>query len=170
MMPLLIKQIRPAKLEIPAFRQVIEAELRDVGKEIEADFKKTTKTWKHQPKFETVIETSPPTVLVGTDDEIYGYVDKGTKAHEIYAGIYTGRSNKKALAFPSKFTPKTKPGVIGSSPGGSGGKTVVRPYVMHPGTKPRKFEEAIKRQWEKKFKRRMEQAMSKAAKASGLGL
>ncbi len=171
-MPILIKEIKPSKLRVDALRLELLNEMRKVGTDVKKDYEKTTRTWKHKPKFEVSVSLKPPgpTLIVETDDEIYGYVDKGTKPHLIFAGIYTGKSSKKALAFPSKFSPKTKPGVIGSSSGSSGGPTVFRPYVQHPGSKPRGFEEAIGKIWTPKYKRWMEAAMRKAARASGHAL
>lgn len=173
-MPAIVyKSIKPSRLKEDAIRLELLNEMRKVGTQMKADFEKTTATWMKKPKFEIVVSlTQPgPTLLVGTDDEIYGYVSKGTKGpYEIWAGIYTGKSSKKALAFPSSFSPKTRPGVIGSSGGSSGGKKVVRPYVVHPGIKPRGFEEAIQKIWKTKFKRAMEAAMRKAIQKSGHAL
>ncbi len=171
-MAILIKEIKPSRLKVDAMRLELLNAMRKVGTDVKKDYEKTTKTWKHKPEFEVSVSLKPPgpTLIVETDDEIYGYVDKGTKPHLIFAGIYTGKSNKKALAFPSKFGAKTRPGVIGSSAGSSGGPTVLRPYVEHPGTKPRGFEEAIAKIWTPKYKRRMEAAMRKAARASGHAL
>jgi hypothetical protein len=169
---LVYKGIKPQRLRADDLRLALLGEMRKIGTEMKRDFEKTTATWEHKPKFEVVVSlTQPgPTLLVGTDDEIYGYVSRGTKPHLIMAGIYTGKSNKKALAFPSQFSPKTRPGVIGSSAGSRGGDMIVRPYVQHPGTKPRKFEEAIQKIWKKKFKTRMEQVMKDVAQKSGYAL
>ena len=172
-MAILVKEIKPSAMKVDAMALELVKGMREVGKEIQKDFEKTTKTWKHKPKFVQTFAIKPgvgPELLVGTDDEIYRYVDEGTKPHLIFAGIYTGKSNKKALAFPSKFGAKTKPGVIGSTAGMSGGPTVVRPYVSHPGTKARHFDKEIQKKWTKLYKRRMERAMAKAAKASGHAL
>jgi hypothetical protein len=170
---ILMKTIKPARLKESAFRLEFLNAMRKAGTVIkQQDFEKTTATWKHKPKFESVVSlTGPgPVLLVGTDDEIYGYVSRGTKEHAIWAGIYTGKSSKKVLAFPSRSTPKTRPGVIGSGAGSRGKVDTFRPYVMHPGTKPRKFEEAIRKKREKWFKRQMEMAMKRAAAKSGHGL
>jgi hypothetical protein len=168
-MTLLIKQIKPSKLRVDRFRLEMLNEMRKVGTEVKRDYEKTTATWKHKPKFEVVVSlTGPgPVLLVGTDDEIYRYVSEGTKPHPIFAGIYTGKSDKKVLAFPVRSAPKTRPGQLRSMPGFKSKKKLFRPYVMHPGTKPRRFEEAIKKLWTKKFKRRMEAAMSRAIRKSG---
>ena len=108
-MPLLIKEIKPSKLKVDAIRLELLNEMRKVGTEVKKDFEKTTKTWKHKPKFVQSISLKPPgpELFVYTEDEIYMFVDEGTKPHLIFAGIYTGKSNKKALAFPSKFGAKT---------------------------------------------------------------
>jgi hypothetical protein len=169
---LVFKEIKPSRLRADKIRLTMLNEMRKAGTAMKADFEKTTATWKHKPKFEAVVSLTPPgpQLLVGTDDEIYGYVSRGTKPHPIFAGIYTGKSNKKALAFPGRSTPKTRPGVIGSTAGSRGGTMIVRPYVQHPGTKPRKFEEAIQKLWETKFRTRMEQALRKAVRESGHAL
>jgi len=169
-MAIVFKEIKPPRLKDDALRLELLNAMRAAGTQIKKDFEKTTATWKRKPKFEMLISlTGPgPVVLVDTDDEIYGYVSGGTKPHPIFAGIYTGKSNKKALAFPRISSPKTYPGHIGSMKGGSWGK-VVRPYVNHPGTKARKFDEVIQKRRQKWFKGEMEKAMKKAAKSSGYG-
>lgn len=53
------------------------------------------------------------------------YVIHGTKAHDIWAGFYTGRSNKKALYWPGAAHPVT--------------------HVRHPGTKPNDFRQPAMR-------------------------
>ena len=168
---IVMKQIKPPALKRDALRLELLNAMRAAGVQIKKDFELTTKTWKHKPKFEMLISlTGPgPVVVVDTDDEIYGYVSGGTKPHEIWAGIYTGRSDKKALAFPKSSTPKTRPGVIGSSAGSRSSAMVVRPYVQHPGSKPRNFDKTIQKRREKWFKVEMQKAMARAAKASGYG-
>ena len=172
MTAIVYKEIKPSRLKIDALRLTLLNEMRKAGTAIKQDFEKTTATWSKKPRFEVQISlVGGPTVLVGTDDEIYGYVDRGTEPHEIWAGFYTGKSNKKTLAFASSSTPKTKPGVIRSFPGSRGKIDVFVPYVAkHPGTKARGFSKEIAKQWKPKFKRRMEKAMAQAAKASGHAL
>ena len=160
---LVVKEIKPARFKEKAFRDAIRKAAKQAGKDIKKDFKKTTKTWKHKPRFETVVAMDPNVeVLVGTDDEIYGYVSGGTKPHLIFPKKPGGM-----LAFPSSYKAKTRPRVIGSTAGGPSGPTVVRPYVEHPGIKPREFDKVIQKKWESPFKRRMERAMRDAARASG---
>jgi len=168
---LVFKEIKPQRLRIDAMRLALLNPMRKVGTGIKSDFEKTTATWDHKVKFERQISLAGgPHVEIFTTDEIYGYVDKGTKPHDIWAGFYTGKSDKKVLAFASKSTPKTKPNVIGSFSGSRGRVDTFRPHVRHPGGKPRNFSKEITKKWQPRFKRRMEKAMSQAAKASGHAL
>ena len=170
--PLVImKSVKPSKLKGDMRLDFLNA-MRKMAREITADFQKTTATWDHKPKFEQQVSlTGPgPVVLVGTDDLIYKFVDEGTKEHDIFAGYYTGKSNKRVLVFPGTFTAKTVPGIIGSRAGSKGGETVKRPFVHHPGTKARRFTEVIKGKWEKRFKSDMQDVMKQAARDSGHGV
>lgn len=168
MSALVYKLYRPKTLKVDAFRLAFLNALRQTGRDIIKDFEKTTATWKNKPVFEMQISLSGGLqVEVYTEDEIYRYVDKGTKPHNIWPGFYTGKSDKKVLAFSSKSTPKTIPGVIGSSAGSVGAVDTFRPYVKHPGTKARRFSEEIQKKWQKIFKTRMEQALKQARIASG---
>jgi hypothetical protein len=172
------KAIKPKRLKDDAMRLTLLNRMRRVGTAIRKDFAETTKTWDHEVVFEQLISlTGPgPVVIVDTDDQIYHWVNDGTGEHgphhqsyEIWAGAYTGKSDKKSLAFPSMSVPKTTPNVIGSGPGSSGGDTVFRPFVVHPGIEPRNFDKIIQKKWEPKFKSEMEDAMRQAVKASGHG-
>lgn len=172
---IVVKTIKPARFNDAAFKRKLFAAMDAEAQDMKQDFEKTTDTWEHDVKFTIASTVKPngPEVLVGTDDEIYGYVNDGTKRHPIFAGIFTGKSTKKALSFQwggkGSYRPKTTPRVIGSKSGGSSGPQVVRPFVQHPGTKGRHFDEVIEKKHKPKFKRRMEKAMSDAAKASGHG-
>lgn len=163
-----IKSIKPQRFDDKAFAAVIAAAAQEAAADMQKDFEKTTETWEHEVKFETIISMDPDVeVLVGTDDEIYGYINEGTKPHAIFP------KRARALRFQwggkGSYRAKTKPKVIGSQPGGATGPVVHRPYVQHPGTKPRKFDETIEKKWRSPFKRRMEKAMADAGKASGHG-
>lgn len=163
------KVIKPARLKEDALRLQLLNAMRKAGTQIKHDFQATTETWKHKVKFEQVISlTLPgPFVIIETDDEIYGYVNDGTEPHEIWAGAYTGKSDKTVLAFSSQFVPKTQPGIIGSNPGFVGERDTFVPMVNHPGTEACNFDKIIQKDWEPKFKRLMEGAMRDAARASG---
>lgn len=162
-MPVAFKAIKPQKLEVPAIYKAIEAEAIAAADDLELEFMLSTATWKHQVKFEKLIQVGPKSVeiLVDTDDEIYRYVNEGTKAHDILP------KNASVLAFPSAFRAKSQPGRQTSGAGFSGGPTRFSMGVHHPGTKARCFDKVIMKRFNPKFKKRMEQAMTNAAKASG---
>ena len=163
------KVIKPGRFNADAFQREIARAANEAGKTIKKDFEATTKHWDNKPEFELIVslEPSPVEVLVSTDDEIYKYVNDGTKPHEIWAGWYTGKSEHKSLVFPSAFTAKTKPNSLQTGPGSSGGALVHTPYVEHKGSKPRNFDKLIKKKRERWFKQQMEDAMARARKASG---
>jgi hypothetical protein len=173
---ILFKTVKPARLKEDKMRLALLNAMRKAGTEVKKDLQRSTKTWEHQPKWEVEVSLKGPgpELLVGTDDEIYRYVDEGTglwgpkhSTYEIWAGYYTGKSDKKVLAFPSAFTPKTTPGRLDAGPGFSGPVDTFRAHVTHPGIKPREFTKQVAGLWQAKFKTRMEQAMRDAARASG---
>ena len=141
------KVIKPKPLNIKAINNAARKALKTVGEGFKEDFGATTETWTRQVNFETTYKDSKTSasVIVATDDEIYRYVNDGTKAHIIRP------KNGGILRFPGGYTAKTSPGTIGSSAGGSFGASVVARVVRHPGTKARKFDEAILKKWQGKI-------------------
>lgn len=158
----LFKPIRPKKLNERAMLQALLDEAESIADDIELDFGLTVATWNREVKFEKIVDAGKDgiSILVGTDDEIYGYVSGGTKAHVILP------VRAKALAFLDGYKAKTVVGSAVSRRGGAFGNTVFSQGVVHPGTEARNFDEIIKKDWSKKFKRRMEKAMRQAAKVS----
>lgn len=158
-----LKAIKPKALKDQAMRLELLNSLRSVAKDVRKDFEATTQTWEHKPKFEMAVSLKGkgPQFLVGTDDEIYGYVNRGTRPHRIVP------KKAKALRFQTGYTAKTVPGVIGSKSGGASGDVVFSQGVMHPGTKARNFDKQIGKKWEKSFRSRMHDAMKRAKAKSG---
>jgi len=175
----LIKGIKPSRFKDEALRREFRNALKRTGRAIKKDFEGVTRTWNHQPQFKVETHVTArlpsPSVEVYTIDEIFNWVNMGTggakkgtgETYEIWAGAYTGKSDKTTLAFPSAFTPKSTPGSLAAGSGGSGGTTVFTPYVNHPGIEPRRFDLIIKKERTPWFKREMEKAMRAAAQASG---
>lgn len=141
------KVIKPKPLNTKAINSAARKALKAVGEGFKDDFDATTKTWDREVVFETTYKESKSSasVTVATDDEIYRYVNDGTEAHIIRP------KNARILRFASGYTAKTSPGTIGSSTGGSFGASVVARVVRHPGTKARKFDEAILEKWQDKL-------------------
>jgi len=174
---IVVKIIKPSKLNQVAIYDALVNAMILFGKDLLKEFKKTTKTWKRKPKFETLRDTGIAAgkmeIAVLTDDEIYGYLNDGTgkwgPSHKEYPipKVFTPKS--KRLKFQKSYSAKTSPGVIGSKSGGPSGPFVVRGQIMHPGIEPRKFDNVIHDYMQPRYKRKMEAAMKKAAAASGHG-
>ena len=160
------KVITPKRLQPDAFRMEILNELRRVGAAMKHDYETTTQTWNHKPVFETKISLpqGTPGVEVSTDDEIYGYVNYGTRPHVILP------KSGGPLVFRSDYTPKTAPRWIGSGAGGSSGDLVFAKAVNHPGTEARDFDKTLKEEWQPEFERAMQDAMDRAAAKCGHGV
>ena len=128
-------------ISVREMRTIMHRALRDVGRSAERDYGKATRTWRHKPDVQVEVNTrgNRAEVMVGTDDKVFGWVDRGTKPHYIFP------RKAKALRFWSKSRPKTQPGQLSSGSGGKGGKLLYRAWVRHPGTKPRRFTEQIQR-------------------------
>lgn len=150
---LLVKGIKPKKLEVDKIRQNILKALEREGKIVIAEYNKTVATWNDPPQFEALVDVSgsEAAVLVGpTGSELqvnkFVWTDQGTKPHTIAA------RNAPRLIFREGFSPKTLPGVIASYPGGTFGALVGARAVRHPGTKPRRFTAIIQRKRLKPFR------------------
>lgn len=128
-------------IDVKKLERAIENALTGAAKDVKIDLSVTTQTWRHRPDFE--IETSPGSRIIATDDEVYDFVDSGTKPH-----IITASSPFRPLVFGVGGSPKTTPRVIGSRAGTKGGTTVRAQVVHHPGTAPRAFSETIVRKWD----------------------
>ncbi len=167
----LVKPIKPTKLNETAMREALRHAEERVGRVLLKDFEETVQNWEHRVVFKlhTSVKKGAYSVslTITIEDEIWGYVNDGTKPHEIWPGIYTGKSNKTVLAFASAFSPKTKPGSTKSGAGSKGKVDTFRPYVNHPGTEARNFTGQISKRRTKWFKDQMIQTLKEAARASG---
>ena len=142
------------------FKAAYEGALRAEAESIKKDFDATMTTWEHKARFfiRTTSRKNYLSMTIYTKDAVYAYVNYGTKPHVI-------RPKKaRVLRFQSGYSAKTRPGFIGSSPGGSSGDTIFAQEVHHPGTAPRGFDKAIAEKHERSFKARMDAAMAKAAR------
>ena len=128
-------------------KQIKEA-LAESGEQMQQDYQATTASWERQPDFYKTVEKVGRVwrLRVGTENEIYLYVDLGTGAAagnrpDWYPIAVT--PGKNTLAYQADFEPKTTPGVLSSSGGGKSGDWVFRKEVHHPGVRPRRFTETI---------------------------
>lgn len=154
----LSKRFRDMAKKLP---QVKNETLMAVAEEAKADFEKTVETWNTKPEF--TIEERPRSLAVVTDDEIYHFVDGGTKPHKIPVG------EAGFLAFRGGYQAKTSPRVIQSRQGGaSGGYVYTTKTIDHPGTEAREFTKTIHDKWERELPGRMRQALNEGIEAVGL--
>lgn len=102
-----------------------------------------------------------PTGGKGKDKWIW--LTQGTGLYGPKHRKYTITPKKKGgvLAFPSLYTPRTRPGAGGQYKGAgkSSGPTVFAASVEHPGIKPRPFPKVIARWARPKFRRQMRNAI-----------
>jgi hypothetical protein len=128
-----VRAIVPSKvaLDTESMLRAIENTLDGAAKDIKIDFDVTTQTWRTRPDF--TIDKSEGRRLVSTDNEIYGYLDRGTSVR--YATM------------SGDFAPKTRSGFIGSNAGRGGVLNVSRLHPR-PGIEARKFAEAIQKKWD----------------------
>jgi Rieske Fe-S protein len=158
-MKISLEPIKPKKNLLDPARY--EAELakatRDSVEGVKADFKKTTATWQHQPVW--YITRRGTDWYIGTKDEIYGYVDEGTKPHDIPA-----KPGKFLRFYRTGFKPKSRVGYIASYAGAKATKDLTfTKIVHHPGTKARQFSVKIREKWAKKFAQACRQAIKNAS-------
>lgn len=153
----------PTKLNWTAdgIARAVEDELNNVMKAARDDFKKTTRTWKTKVDFILMtahLKNTDLEAATGTDNEIYGYVSRGTRAHII-------RPRKaRILRFKSQYRAKTIKRRLGSNAGGASGETVFSANVLHPGTQAREFEEEVADKYQKVLQKRLQDAITKAVR------
>lgn len=156
------KVIKPVNVVTQGiFRSEMLAEANKIASDMNKDFQKTTATWKNKPKFDTKVmaRDQKVSITVSTSDEIYGYVDKGTRPH-----IIRPRKRDYPLRFNSRFKAKTKPHFIGSSNGASNPPIIRAMEVHHPGNEPRYFVRDIQAKYQPILAKRMQIAITRAAK------
>lgn len=165
-----IRVIVPKDFNTKAFRDKVMDGIEETIKEADREFAKTYATWEREPEFEQEYKESKKQLSgkTTTDNEVYGYVNDGTKDSAPYP---IPKAGPGLLRFQwggkGSYKPKTQVRRIGSGPGGPSGPMVVFRRVMHPGIEGRHFDEEIAKAMAPRFQRRMVSAMSEAARASG---
>lgn len=112
--------------------------LKKYKKDVTNDFKYVTRFWEHDVaiKSEMRYRGGDIFVLVGADDEIFGYISGGTDVR--YATM------------DQHFVRKTNPGTLETFPG-HGGLLFVSKKFPHPGIEARRYEVLIREKYEKQF-------------------
>jgi len=156
----------PKNLNVHNVYGEMQRELEKYVKDVKLDFDATVATWDRKPVFQTDVSVLPDivSVKVWTDDEIYGYVDKGTKSRDIKP------KPGKRLAFWVGGTPKTRPRQDTAGPGSPGTKLIVLPVgvpVHKHAIKARNFTKEIRLHHQKDFYNRIDKAIRKWVRESG---
>jgi hypothetical protein len=145
------KQIKPkSKLwDDRQFSRDLQRVNKSTAQGMKRDYEKTVETWDEEVVFEQLTQTVGGNliVIVGTDNEIYRYVNDGTRV-------------RRAL-MSDDFSPKTRPGSLRSRPG-SGHVVFISRKLALPGIEARDFTGQITKKWEGKYKRRIHDVMRRA--------
>lgn len=159
--------IRP-KLKHPGFiMPAMSKGMAEGGEILKKAAEGVTSNWSDRPKFEVHVKlgSSPEQGIicwVTSDDERYNWIDRGTGKWGPRHSAYPIRAKPgRLLAFPSVFTPKTRPNSLQAGPGSIGGPMVYRQTVMHPGIEPRNFTRQIIKEHHAEFARAVSASIAK---------
>jgi hypothetical protein len=140
------------------FPDVIADGTGRIAKGMEGDLQDSVRTWSHDVVFYVKPRRQGAIVswAIGTYDEAFGYVNDGTRAHEI--------TIKRApfLVFQAGYRAKTRPGRIQSVQGGPHGVTVRAITVQHPGFPARNILKQVVNKWTTKSPRIMRATLRRA--------
>lgn len=165
-------------INVDAVRLELLNAFRAEGRMIRKELRQTVRTWNHKVKFEMKVSlrraTATGFIAVWTDDEIFGYVNDGTRPHIM--GPITPKPPRRALRIPTGGSrPKTRPGKLTSSRGGAKGPFIYRKSTkafVHPGGRARNFTDVITRRIERtnRFQKRLDLAISRGIAKSDKGV
>lgn len=79
------RSISPSLLDPNLFRKAFEDASREMEKDVKGAFIDATSGWKHKPVWRGYVRLTADDIYisVGTADQIFKFVDEGTKAHVI---------------------------------------------------------------------------------------
>jgi len=154
-MPVKVKAIIPKALKTKAMREPYIDAMEQTILIAQDMFEGTTRTFDETDvKFKKKVKDSPTKIVgtVDTDNEIYGYLNNGTKVR--YATM------------TSDFESKTEPGFLGSKQG-RGGLLYVDRRRPRPGIEGRHFDKMVAKEIKPILETKAEQASAVAANKSG---
>lgn len=157
MVKLKIQAIKPqGMVKAEAYEKALKQAVYKSAALILRDLESTVRTWKQKPTFDVTIteQGGSYAVTAGTDDEIYGYVNDGTRPHAIRP------RRARYLRFSSGYKAKTRVGIIGSFQGGAFGSDVFSSGVFHPGFPGRKFTEKIQKRRQVTTRQEIDQSLA----------
>lgn len=130
--------------------------------QIETSLNRITDTWTTKVKFKIRLSNEQGNLVVDitTTNNIFRYVNEGTKPHIIRA-----KNAPYLRFFASGFAAKTKPGRLTSGTGAKANSDFRQvKQVDHPGTKARNYTRLIAKKYAPKFQGLMKTAIQRAVK------
>jgi hypothetical protein len=158
MVNLKVTAIKPPKMPTgEAYAQAMQVAVQKAAGLVLRDLESTVRTWTTKPAFDVTIteQRGDYSVIAGTDNKIYGYVNDGTKPHDIKP------KRSKYLRYSSGFKAKTRIGIIGSVEGGSFGNDIFSKGVHHPGFIGRGFTKKIAQRRQVTVRQEVDAAIAK---------
>lgn len=133
-------------LQLPSLEKIVLEEAKKEAKKLKQEFGGTVSRWKRKPQFTITLQEGGH-FEIGTDNEIYKYVDEGTKPHVIRA------KNAPYLSFyRTGFVSKTKANSLNTRAGRKANADFTKvKQVNHPGTEPRNFTKLIRERSRKRY-------------------
>lgn len=146
-------------------RKAIEKQLDDNKKVIVVSFNNVVDDWSSDVSFAGRKFISSEFLAInvfpqGSDKEVWGYVDEGTKPHRIVA------KNAPLLKFQEGYQPKTlaKPARTVSGGGTATGAVVSKKAVQHPGSEARNFTGELAEDFKIPFRKVTEKTFRRVSK------
>lgn len=133
-------------LDPARYLRAVENALDGAARGAQVDFEATVETWKEKPEFR--IEARPFYRLISTDNEIYGYVNHGTRV--------------RRAVMTRDFFPKTRHRALRSNKG-KGGVVFIGKKINQPGIEAREFDKAVKEKWDGELPRTLQRAIDAEA-------
>jgi len=120
------------ELDPQAALQALIGQLEQIAEGAKELFEKTVATWDEEVEFSIEVAESGDKILftISTDSDLWQLVDSGSPPHIIEGD---------PLIFNEVYRPKTQPGVLNSTTGGSSGGLIAARVVEHPGFEGRDF-------------------------------
>lgn len=141
------RSISPSLLDPKIFNAAFEAAAREMEKDVKGAFIDAVSGWKHKPVWRGYVRLNADQIYisVGTTDQIFKYVDEGTKAHII----------KPVRAKMLHWVDPTS------------GEDVFAKEVHHPGSKAQNISKDIREVWLGLMPDYFDRELVKAIKESG---
>lgn len=151
-----IKAIIPnhPALDPKEYEQAIQTAFTNAARQFKSQMEQTTRTWSKSAEFRItpLRKTAREYRMgIGTDNLIWGYIDKGTPTR------YIVPRRKKVLRFFKPFSAKTTPGLLNSKTGLIGQTPVFAKRVKHR-IKARGFSKKIAREGQLRVKIEVDRA------------